>query len=146
LRSISIKGVLIGGIVDIVASVVCGLPFALYTLSRTGFSSPASARTTAEVTAAIHGNVPLYVGQSLVGLACSVLGGYLAARVAKHDELLNGGLSAFLCVALGVYTIATGQNADLIWVKTFVLVVSPALGLLGGEVARRRPGARSLPA
>jgi hypothetical protein len=43
-----------------------------------------------------HATPWLYGAQLLVGLACSVLGGYVAAWLAKHDELLNRTLSAFL--------------------------------------------------
>ena len=86
---ISIKGVLIGGIVDIVASVILGLPFALYALTKADLSNPLSVRTTAEVVAAIHGNVPLYVPQLLVGLSCSVLGGYVEVDVSIAPLVLS---------------------------------------------------------
>jgi hypothetical protein len=36
------------------------------------------------------------------GCLCSILGGYVAAWLAKHDELLNGALSAWLCIAFGI--------------------------------------------
>jgi hypothetical protein len=92
----------------------------------------------------IHGNVPLYVGQLLVGLACSVLGGYVAAWLAKHDELLNGGLSCFLCVALGIYTMASGKDSNALWVQILMLLASPALALFGGDLMRRQRQRRAL--
>jgi len=70
--------------------------------------------------------------------ACSVLGGYIAARLAKHDELLNGLLSSFLCVSLAVYTIASGKDTNTLWVQIFLLVASPAFALLGGDLMRRQ--------
>ena len=39
----------------------------------------------------------------LVGAACSVLGGYVAARIAKRDEILNTAVSSFLCVGMELY-------------------------------------------
>jgi hypothetical protein len=83
---VSVKGVLIGGIVDVVTSVVLGLPFAIYAISKVDLSNTPGTQASAAVTAVIHGNVLLYVGQLLVGRACSVLGGYVAAWLAKHDE------------------------------------------------------------
>ena len=135
---ISIKGVLIGGIVDVVASVVLDFPFALYTLSKAEYPRTPKDQIATRMTAALHGNLPLYVAQLVVGLACSVLGGYIAARLAKHDELLNGLLSSFLCVALGVYTMASGTDTNALWVQMFLLVASPACALFGGVLMRRQ--------
>jgi len=42
----------------------------------------------------------------------SVLGGYVSARIAKHDELLNGALSSILCVGGGTYAVISGSAAD----------------------------------
>lgn len=135
---ISIKGVLIGGIVDIVSSVLIGLPFALYTAFTVDLSNVPKDRVESTISAAIHGNMLLYVGQLLVGLACSALGGYVAAWLAKHDELLNGGLSAFLCVGLGVFTMASGKDSNPLWIQILMLVASPAMALLGGDLMRRQ--------
>jgi ABC-type Mn2+/Zn2+ transport system permease subunit len=100
----------------------------------------------ARMTAALHGNLPLYVGELLVGLACSALGGYIAARIAKHDELLNGLLSSFLCVALGIYTMASGKDTNALWLQILLLVASPACALLGGALMRRQRQHRVQPA
>jgi uncharacterized membrane protein YfcA len=143
---VSVKGVLIGGIVDVVASVVLGLPFAIFAMSQVDLSSTPTAQASTAVTAAIHGNVPLYVGQLLVGLACSVLGGYVAAWLAKHDESLNGGLSSLLCVALGIYTVATGKDSNPHWLQILLLVASPLMALLGGDLMRRLRRSRLQPA
>ena len=138
MNKISVKGVLVGGIVDIVSTVVLGLPFALYTVLKLDLSNIPKKRIESTITVAIHGNVPLYIAQLLVGMACSVLGGYVAAWLAKHDELLNGGLSAFLCVGLGVYTIALGKDSHPHWIQILLLVASPALAILGGYLMRRQ--------
>jgi hypothetical protein len=135
---VSIKGVLVGSIVDIVASLVLGLPFAFYAISKVDLSHTPSAQVSAAVVAVIHRNVLLYVGQLLVGLACSVLGGYVAAWLAKRDELLNGGLSAFLCVALGIYIMASGKDSHALWVQMLLLLASPVLALIGGALMRRQ--------
>jgi uncharacterized membrane protein YfcA len=136
--AVSFKGVIIGGIVDVVASVVLGLPFAIYTVSRLDLSVIPKNQVGTTVTAAIHANVPLYVGQLLVGLACSVLGGYVAAWLAKRHELLNGALSSFLCVILGVYVLASGQDSNPHWLQACLLAASPALALVGGDLMRRQ--------
>jgi hypothetical protein len=135
---VSVKGVLIGGILDVGASVLFGLPFALYTILKLDLSRTPKDQIGATITAAIHGNIPLYIAQLLVGLACSVLGGYVAAWLARHDELLNGGLSSLLCVVLSIYLIASGEDSDPRWLQVLLLVASPALALLGGDLMLRQ--------
>jgi hypothetical protein len=61
-----------------------------------------------------------------------VLGGYVSARIAKHDELLNGALSSILCVGSGMYAVVSGSAADDLLMHLFFLPLSPALGALGG--------------
>ncbi len=80
---LSLKGVLVGGLVDIAASVLFGLPFAIYEMTKVDLSHTPSAQASTALTQAIRSNVPLYIGQLLVGLACSVLGGYVAAWLAS---------------------------------------------------------------
>jgi hypothetical protein len=107
-------------------------------MSRLDLSRTPKDQIGATITAAIHGNMPLYLGQLLVGLACSVLGGYVAAWLAKHDELLNGALSSFLCILLAVYAIASGKDTNAAWVRILLFVASPAFALLGGDLTRRQ--------
>jgi hypothetical protein len=132
---ISIRGVLIGGIVDIVASLVLGIPFALYLISKLDVAHTPKDQVGSMILAAMQGNVPVYVAQLVVGLACSVLGGYLAARLAKHDELLNGALSSFLCLVLGVFTLSSGKESHPLVVQILLFAASPALGLFGGYLS-----------
>jgi hypothetical protein len=137
MSKVSIKGMVIGGIVDVVSTVVLGLPFAMYAMSKVDVLHTPSSQVSAAMTSALHGSVPLYVGQLLIGLGCSVLGGYVAARIAKHDELLNGGLSSVLCIALGIYSIWTGKDSDPHWLQVLLFIASPLLGILGGDLMRR---------
>jgi hypothetical protein len=106
---VSIKGVLIGSIVDVAASVVLGLPFAIYAVANIDLSNTARAGASAGVTAAIHTNVPMYV-------------------------------------ALGIYTMASGKDSNALWVQILLLLASPALALIGGDLVRRRRQARIQPA
>jgi hypothetical protein len=68
-----------------------------------------------------------------LGCLCSVLGGYVAARIAKHDLLLNGALSSFLCLASGLYAIFFARHEDIqVWKIILGEILSPSLGLAGG--------------
>jgi hypothetical protein len=82
----------------------------------------------------------LYFTQLALGALASVLGGYVAARLAKRGAVLNGALSAFLCVGFGVYAMFTKPDAMGPWAHVGFLVVSPMLGAVGGWLWERRFG------
>jgi hypothetical protein len=135
---VSIKGVLIGGIVDVGSSMILGIPFAIYAISRIDLASIPKDHVESAVNAAMLGNLPLYLTQELVGLTCSIFGGYIAARIAKHHELLNGGLASYLCLAIGVYAMTHGKDSHPLYVQVLMLIASPALGILGGYLRLRQ--------
>lgn len=65
-----------------------------------------------------------------VGILCSIVGGYVAAQMAKERELLYGASSAILCTAFGVYAIVKGHHYE-----PKILLLEPLsllLGTLGG--------------
>jgi hypothetical protein len=82
-------------------------------------------------------NSLLYGLQVLAGSACSVLAGLVAAWVAQHDELLNGALSSFASVLLGLFVTAADKDPHLRVIHILLLIASPLLGLLGGYIRRR---------
>jgi putative membrane protein (TIGR04086 family) len=93
-----------------------------------------------------HATPWLYGTQLLLGLACSVLGGYVAAWLAKHDELLNGGLSSLLCAAIGIYSIASGKDSHAPSVQVLMLISAPVCGFLGGYLRLRQRSVQILAA
>ncbi len=143
MSKVSIKAVVLGGIVDIVSSILLAIPFSLYVTLHIDLSNVPKDRVASTINAATQANIPLYLTELLIGLACSVLGGYVAARLAKQDELLNGALSSFLCVALGIYTITAGKDSHALWVQILLLLASPVLALLGGYLMQRQRQARA---
>ena len=133
MHKISVKGVVVGGVTDIVATVILTIPLIFYVIATELTGTPKNPLQAA-VMAAIRANPLVYRLQSLIGLACSVLGGYVAARVAKHDERLNGLLASFLSVALGVYSLATGKNSGPLLLPILLLIASPLCSWLGGHL------------
>ena len=142
MKKISIKGVLVGGVTDIVATNILTLPILIYATNKLDL-----ARASPEqLQAALHANTSLYALQLLIGFGCSALGGYVAAWLAKHDELLNGSLSSFLCIAFGIYSLAASPGSNYRWEELLLLPAGPAVGLLGGYLRRRQRQARLQPA
>jgi hypothetical protein len=134
---LSIKGTVIGGIVDVVASSLLGIPLVVYAMVRVGALHLPREQAPMAVTALIHADLGLRAAQLVLGGLCSVLGGYLAAWIAKHDEMLNGAGSSFLCVAIGLYSLTAGKT-PVDGFHIVLLVASPALGALGGYLRALR--------
>jgi hypothetical protein len=66
------------------------------------------------------------------------LGGYISARIAKHDEILNGALAAWLCVGSGIYGMITQFSSGSRWEHLAALIFSPLLAALGGYLRLRQ--------
>jgi hypothetical protein len=132
MNKISIRGVVVGGVTDILATVILTLPLVVYIISELTDTLKDPLQTA--VTATIQANPLLYGLESVIGLACSVLGGYVAARVAKHDELLNGLLASSLPVALGAYSLTTANESEPLFLPVMLLFASPLCSGLGGHL------------
>ncbi len=137
MRRISFKGVAIGNIVDIVATNIVMVPIMIYVLAsaRAGSLPDHGADFVMKI---LRGSAVFLTASSILGGLCSVLGGYISARIAARDEVLNGALASILCVGLGVYAVVTGTG--LRWLDMLYLPLSPALGALGGYLRARQTG------
>ena len=125
----NLLAIVIGALVDfvstLVSSLLLGIGFAIYA----GASGVAMDQTQAAMAAS-----DFYTGiSSLVGLSCSVLGGYVCARFANQNEYANG-------LAVGIIGVFTGEllgpaEAD-IWMHLLALATVPAC-VLGAHIKMR---------
>jgi len=134
LGRVSIKGVLLGIVTDVGASVAAGM-ILLPLFAGGSVSEQMSAEDIDEVIRQITQDSAFLITNFVVGLSCSALGGYVAARVAKKDVYLNAGLVGLFGVLLGALNLS-GEYP--IWFNVGgLLLVIPAT-LFGGEIASRR--------
>jgi hypothetical protein len=138
MKRVSTKAILIGGIVDIGSSSVLGILLGVLIAARLDLTHMPKDQLANALKAAINGSIPLRAAEIALGLLCSALGGYAAARIAKHDELLNGALSACLCVALGIWSIASGTAYFSLLMELLMLVSAPVFAFLGGYIRLRQ--------
>lgn len=133
---ISPKGVILGGLLDITTSFIAIFVIGIVALAR----APG-----AELPDMTSGWVSL--AGTVTGVLCSILGGYVAARIAAHDEVLNGALSAWACVGLGVLMARVAPDAPSLGQSVVLLGASPALGALGGYLRLRTaiPASEAVP-
>lgn len=133
-KRISFKGVAIGNIVDIVATNIVMTPIMIYILASAGAASLPD-HDSANL---LQASTVYVAASSILGGVCSVLGGYVSARIAARDELLNGALASILCIGFGVYAVINGTGR--LWLDVLDLPLSPALGALGGYLRSRQAG------
>lgn len=121
MNRISPKGVFLGGLLDITASFIAILAIGVVALAR----APG-----AELPDMTSGWVS--TAGTAAGILCSILGGYVSARIAGRHEVLNGALSAWACVGLGVIMTRLAPEAPSLGQSMELLALSPLLGAFGG--------------
>src|SRR5689334_16975759 len=104
MRGVSVLAIVVGGVCDVVLSGLLGAGLVLYVMFSRGLPRLPKEQLQSTLIAMIHSTPGLYITQLAIGLGCSILGGFIAASIAKHRRVLNGVLAAWLCVGLGIYT------------------------------------------
>ena len=134
MSKISFKAVIIGGIVDIISTNILELPLMSYVLYQLLKSGTPQEDIHQALMSSYQDNALFHFAAIGIGLLCSVLGGYVAARIAKHDEMLNGALSSFICVLIGFYSIfgSSGSQDVPLWQHVLALISSPVVAGFGG--------------
>ena len=140
MRRVSLIGVVLGGVADIVATAIMSFPIMVVAAMKGDLISLPKDEQTRAIMQIMQGTPSLYAAGFVLGAICSVFGGYLAARIARRATMLNGALSAWLCVGLGVYAMATGQDSSAPSRHLLFFALSPALGALGGYLRLRQQG------
>ena len=144
MKKLSILGIVVGGISDIVLTNILAIPLLVFVLVTRVHYTPAmsSQQLTDALTNGLMGDPMLFAVQLLLGSLCSIFAGYLAAWIAKHNELLNGSLSAWLCVASGICSLVIKLDSAPWFLTLIGFILSPALGLLGGYLRLLRVRAK----
>ncbi len=141
MRRVALRSVIVGGIVDWFASSLLGAVSVVVVLLILSIRHTPQDAVPGTVTATVHGS-PWYIAlQIVLGGGCSLLGGYIAARLARHDMRLNGALSSIISLVSIAGSIALGPDSEQLLAQLLILPVKPALGFAGGYLceARRTP-------
>jgi hypothetical protein len=133
-KKVSILGFTIGSIADIVGTNIWAVFMTVYVLFGYNLLRTAASPTelTEQVLNIFQTDPLIFSLNFVVGSFFSILGGYIGALIAKHDELLNGALSSFLCVLFGIYAIFSGSYSVPLYLVILSLLISPILAIFGG--------------
>lgn len=131
MSSISIKGVLLGALFDIVVTVVLSFIVVFAYGVWVGMNQPDQVQLLTE-------SPGIYLATFAVAALVSIIAGYLAARIAGKGEVINGTLAILIStiIAVVVCLLTSLDTLGLMDVLTFI--ASPLLGTLGGYLRFRQ--------
>jgi len=128
----AIRSIIAGGLISVFVSSFLGAVSVVFVLLLLRIAHTPDERVSSVTTAIVHGS-PAYIGAQLfIGAGCALLGGYIAARLARHDERLNGALSSVFGVASLVASIALGHDPEQLILQLLMMPVTVLAALSGG--------------
>lgn len=141
-RGLKLSAVLVGLMVDIGGTTIGGTLLGALLAIPLASAGAGAGEVEAAVVAAILTPKWLAVG-SLLGLSCTALGGYVAARMGRHEPMKHAlalGIASLVTGVLIQFGNEAGVHATPLWFDAlgYVLVVPAAL--LGGCLVERRSG------
>ena len=138
---IKIRPIVIGAVVDYVATyAVITLYLIVYymkePLEKGGLPEEALQEALKEMISSQEGLLALLV----IGALCTLLGGYVAGRLARAEEVKHGALVGAVSLIIGVLqTGMAGEASPLpFWHELLGYILAIPAGALGGSLAQRR--------
>ena len=144
LRSLSIKAILAGSVAWFVAYNIFGAVLFIILLGNIGAYPTTEAEATEAFKKALLANMPFMVMLMLISTLCSVLSGYVAAKIAKCHPRRNGAFATSILCVYSVYDMVQGDHLLPVWLDAFSTALIPFFGMLGGALyaARKTANAR----
>jgi hypothetical protein len=138
MKRIAIWAVLAGGVGDMVLTNIFAIPIAIVVIANSSIARLPQDQIGPAYLTALHANPPLYATALALGALASAFGGVIAALLTKHDRVLNGALSAWACLGIDAYSLATHTSGDGLLLEIVLTPVAPLAGALGGYVVAKR--------
>jgi hypothetical protein len=104
MRGLSLLAVIAGGVLDVALTSVLGILLAVYVIASRGWGHMPPDQLSRALVAVMREDRLLHTAQLAIGFGCSVLGGFVAAWIAKERKLYNGVLASWLCVGIGLFS------------------------------------------
>jgi len=111
MRGISILAIFVGAASDLVLTIVLSALLEIWVYASTDISHLPREQAQAALAAAMTGPSAPHIAQLFLGFACSVLGGFIAAALARERYLLNSVLAGVLITLLNVFLLVRGVTS-----------------------------------
>lgn len=127
-KNIKVKAILLGVLTDVAGSTVTGIVIGI----GLGIALAAQHVPTNEIAIRLHG-ASVLISSLILGFGFTVLGGYVAGRVAKQSEILHGGIVGAIGILFSLFTISYP-----LWYNIVAIIGIVPFGIIGGLLARKR--------
>ena len=131
--SVNIKAILVGFVSDFVASTIFGVVLSLFMAIVLAMKGYKDAELEKSLISLLDGTT-YRILSLIVGLGFTMMGGYVAGRIARSGEYFHSGAVGLLNVLFGLFFI--GMYFTWYSVIAFLLVLPAAI--IGGDMARKR--------
>ncbi len=131
--SVNIKAILIGFMFDFVASTIFGVVLSFFMALVLAIKGYKDAELEKSLISLLDGTT-YRILSLIVGLGFTMMGGYVAGRIARSGEYFHSGAVGLLNVLFGLFFI--GMYFTWYSVIAFLLVLPAAI--IGGDMARKR--------
>ncbi len=128
-KGIRIKAVVLGFVTDLGGSLVVGFAYGVIL----GISMTIKGIPPEEIAIRLQGPVAL-VPSLVIGFGFTLLGGYVAGRIAKRSEILHGGIVGVIGISLGL--LLCGDFP--LWYNIIVFAGVVPVGMAGGYFAKKK--------
>lgn len=133
-KKLSLPGIVVGAVVDVVGTNIWGLALVTVLIVFHHLIGHPQAEMLSQIHHWLSDDPWVIFLNYVIGGAFTLLGGYVAAVIAKHNEVLNGGSASFLCI---VFVLCTAGSLPL-WQILLAIVFNPLVGMLGGYLRLRQ--------
>jgi hypothetical protein len=134
MRGLSVAAIVLGGVVDVLLSSGLGMLLVFQAFYTRGFNHVPKEQLQGAISSLMHGDAKLYVTQTAIGLGASVIGGFVAASIAKQRRLLNGVLASWLCIGIGIVSILRRDDATPAAIHAALIAATPMCYLAGATI------------
>ena len=133
MKRISIKGIALGAIATIILDLIVAVVLMIIFGGHV-FKSGMPAQQMAEALTAVARGNDFLIASLILGTLTTVVGGYIAARIAKKEIYLNSGIVGLIGMVLGVFL--GGQSP--MWFNAAGFLTTVPAALVGGYLAKSR--------
>ena len=140
---VKIRPIIIGAVVDYVATyalitLYLILVYMKEPLEKGGVPAEALQEALKEMLSSQEGLLDLLI----IGALCTVLGGYVAGRLAKAEEIKHGALVGAVSLIIGLLQTGMAGEASPVpyWHELLGYILAIPAGALGGSLAQGRAG------
>lgn len=129
---ISLNAILVGALANHIASLVVAAISIVYLIAK--YHPPLTQESVPATLNLFFSDPVLLTAGLILGSVADILGGYIAAKIAKRSYLLNAFLTSFLCVLLNL-----SESDKIPFMFTLIGVIgTPILTTIGGYIYSRQ--------